>query len=215
MKRIIYLGAVLISLSFACHSPGDRNIKQYSTVTNRDTLITGTKRSETDSSKLIIAGKQAGRIYLGQNIQDVFKLLGKPDDGDAAMGSALGIWYSGDQAESRSNSMVVFSSYRDSNMVIKAVKQVSVSAPAFQTTDGIHTGVKLAALLAAYPSIKKVESYVNSKDKTDTLKVYDSIAEGIAFDILKDTCTAITVHVKNRAANAVYLPVHPDKWKKL
>jgi len=214
MKCINYLGAVLIGLTAACHSSTDQKIQQDSTVTRSDTVITEKKKSKPDSSALVIAGKQVGNIYLGQDMQDVFRLLGTPNDGDAAMGSALGIWYGKDPLKGKRNPLVIFSSYRDSNMVVKAVKQISVGAEEFRTAEGIHTGIRLAALLAAYPSLKKTETYLNSKDKTDTLNVYDSIAEGIAFDVQRDTCTAITVHVKNRAANAVYLPVHPD-WKRL
>jgi len=211
MKRLNYFGAVLIGLSAACQSPASDKAQLDSTVTKQDTLVSEVRKENVDSSKLVIAGKQAGRIYLGQYMEQVAEILGRPDDGDAAMGSALGIWYEGTPKDKR-NPTVIFSSYRDSNMVIKAVKQVSVAAPEFRTADGMGTGVKLAQLLKAYPSLKKTESYVSAQK--DTVMVYDSVAEGIAFDIKKDTCTAITVHVKHRPANAVYLPVHPD-WKRL
>ncbi|WP_139298343.1 hypothetical protein [Pedobacter hartonius] len=213
MKCINYLGAVLLGLTAACHAPTDQKIKQDSTVKDSGTF-TEKKKPTAGPSELIVAGKQVGKISLGQDMEEVFKLLGKPDEGDAAMGSALGIWYGKDTLTGKKDPVVIFSSYRDSNMVVKSVKQISVGAQGFQTAEGIRMGTRLSALLAAYPSLKKTETYLNSKDKTDTLRVYDSIAEGIAFDVQSDTCTAITVHVKNRAANAVYLPVHPD-WKRL
>jgi len=207
-----YLGAVWLGLLTACHAPASDKAQQDSTFTKKHTAITVTSKNELDASKLVIAGKQAGRIYLGQYMEEVSEILGRPDDGDAAMGSALGIWYEGTQKALKINPTVIFSSYRDSNMVIKAVKQVSVTAAGFRTSEGIHTGVKLAELLRAYPSLKKTETYVNAQK--DSVFVYDSVPDGIAFDLQRDTCTAITIHVKNRPANAVYLPVHPE-WRKL
>jgi len=203
-----YLGALLLGLSAACHAPASDDAQQVTALRKKDNV----KFQEVDSSKLVIAGKQAGKIYIGQYMEQVSELMGRPDDGDAAMGSALGIWYEGDEKALKKNPTVIFSSYRDSNMVIKAVKQVSVAAPEFQTAQGIHTGVRLAELLKAYPLLRKTETYVNAQK--DSVFVYDSVADGIAFDLQRDTCTAITIHVKNRPANAVYLPVHPE-WKKL
>jgi len=165
-----------------------------------------------DSAKLIVPGSRAGEIYLGQDMQEVFKKLGNADDGDAAMGSALGIWYTKSSADStKRDPVTIFSSYRDSTMVVKVVKQLSVSAHEFSTTDGVHPGIKLSKLQSIYPSLKRSMQYVNEKTK-DTLSVYDDRNAGIAFDIQKDTCSAITIHPKNKPANSTYLPLHPG-WR--
>jgi hypothetical protein len=212
MKGMNYLGLILLALSAGCHSPANDQSQRDSTYNKQERAVTEKTEKKVDSSKLVIGGKQAGKIHLGQYMEEVSHILGRPDDGDAAMGSALGIWYQGENKQLKLYPTVIFSSYRDSNMVIKAVKQVSVTAPGFQTAEGIHTGLKLSELLRAYPSLKKTETYVNVQ--RDSVFVYDSVADGIAFDLQRDTCTAITIHVKNRPANAVYLPVHPE-WKKL
>ena len=165
-----------------------------------------------DSSRLIVPGTRAGKLYLGQDMTAVADLLGRPDDGDAAMGSALGIWYTKSSSDfTRRDPISIFSSYRDSNMVVKVVKQLSVSAPDYRTSNGIHTGFTLAALQSAYPGLKKIQQFVSGSGH-DTLKVYDSVNEGIAFDMIKDTCSSITVHPKNKPANSTYLSVHPG-WK--
>jgi len=212
MKIITILGVAIIGLAVACSSSTEQSSTNKDTGELKDgTIVESAETAEPDSSKLIVPGKQAGRIYLGQDMQEVFKILGNASDGDAAMGSAIGIWYAKGDAAAKKDPVVIFSSYRDSNMVIKSVKQVSVAAPGFRTTDGIHTGAKLKEILAAYPQVKRSEIYVNQQD---SLKVYDSIKEGIAFDIRNDSCTAITIHSPGRPANAVYLSVHPG-WKKL
>lgn len=208
MKLTHYPALMLLCLAVACH-PSDQKKKEQM----HNGTIAENEIKEIDSAKLIIPGIRAGAVYLGEDMQDVFKLLGKPDDGDAAMGSAVGIWYTKSTADSsRRNPLTIFSSYRDSNMVVKAVKQLSVTAPEFSTADGIHTGLKLAALQAAYPALKQAERYVN--EHKDTLSIYDNLSEGIAFDIQQDTCSAIIIHPKNKAANHTYLTVHPG-WKKV
>lgn len=165
-----------------------------------------------DSTKLIIPGERAGSSYLGQDMKAVAKLLGTPDDGDAAMGTALGIWYTKKGVDSAfRRPITIFSSYKDSTMVAKSVKQVSVSTPEYSTTAGVHTGLKLSELRAAFPSLENTNSYVKGKD---TLFVFDDRLGGIAFDVQQDTCNAITIHRKGNQVNSTYLDVHPG-WKNL
>lgn len=208
MKYTNAIALGLLCFATACHSTSDnkKNEKMH------NGTIADHEIEKIDSAKLIIPGSRAGEIYLGQDMQDVFKKLGNADDGDAAMGSALGIWYTKSTADSTlRDPITIFSSYRDSTMVEKVVKQFSVSAHEFSTTNGIHTGIKLAKLKAVYPSLKPLMKYVNEKTK-DTLSVYDDVNAGIAFDIQKDTCSAITIHPKSKPANSTYLPLHPG-WK--
>jgi len=206
VMKIIYSGLICAGIAGACSSPTEKKVVDI----KKDSTITEAKTEEVDSSKLIIAGKQAGNIFLGQDVQDVFKLLGNANDGDAAMGSAVAIWYATPDKSAKKDPVVVFSSYRDSTMLVRDVKQVSVSAADFKTAEGVHTGMTLANVLSAYPGLKKSGTYVN--DKKDSLFVYDELDGGIAFDILQDSCRAITVHQKGRPANALYLDLHPG-WK--
>ncbi|PIG98780.1 hypothetical protein CS542_05935 [Pedobacter sp. IW39] len=61
--------------------------------------------------------------------------------------------------------------------------------------------------------MKKRQLYTHMKTKAE-LTVYDAVAKGIAFDVQKDTCTAITIHPSNKSVNGVYLTMYPG-WKKL
>jgi hypothetical protein len=208
MKQNFYLGCLILCISVACHTVSDDKKEEHM---NNGKIASSAIRA-IDSSKLIVPGVRAGKLYLGQDMTQVADLLGSPDDGDAAMGSALGIWYTKSSSDvTRRDPISIFSSYRDSNMVVKVVKQLSVSAADFRTSNGIHTGFTLNALQSAYPGLKKIQQFI-SGNSHDTLKVYDSVKEGIAFDIIKDTCSAITVHPKNKPANSTYLSVHPG-WK--
>lgn len=203
-----YLGVIVLGAIGACHTTSDKKREEKM----HAGTIAAHEIKKIDSTKLIVPGERAGELYLGQDMQAVVKLLGQADDGDAAMGSALGIWYTNSSADvNLRNPVAVFSSYKDSTMVVKTVKQFSVSAPEFSTTEGIHTGLKLSALLGYYPSLKETGIYTKGRD---TLKVYDNQVEGIAFDLVKDTCSAITIHPKGKPANSTYLDVHPG-WKVL
>lgn len=200
MKKIINPALLFISLAAACNPAADQQKKSVSTA---ETVVNVKEEKKADSTKLLIAGKQAGQIYLGQDMKTVSELLGRPDDGDAAMGSALGIW-------NKKEPLIIFSSYRDSNMVIKDVKQISVSSGSFSTAEGIRTGVSLTVLKKTYPELKKAASYTRKEEK---LTVYDVASKGIAFDVQNDTCTAITIHPVNKSVNEAYLTMYPD-WKK-
>lgn len=201
MKTINYAGILLLALTAACNPSTEKNTNEKVV---ENTVVTEEVK-EIPNDRLIVPGKQIGVLYLGQDMNEVAALLGTPNDGDAAMGSALGIW--------KKDSIAVFSSYRDSNMVVKAAKQISVGSPAYQTPDRIHTGIKLPQLMEAWPSLKLSSVYINEKSG-DSLKVFDDVAEGIAFDIEKNQCSRITVHAKDKSVNATYLSMYPG-WKKV
>ncbi len=199
MKTINYFGILLLSLAVACNSANKQNTGKADV----ENAVVSKKVKEVPKDKLIIPGKQVGALYLGQDMKEVFAALGNANDGDAAMGSALAIW--------KKDSISVFSSYRDSNMVIKAAKQIAVGSSAYSTADHIHTGVKLSQLIDTWPGLKLSAVYVDEKSK-DTLKIFDDISAGIAFDIENGLCSRIIVHPKNKSVQGTYLSMYPG-WK--
>lgn len=162
-----------------------------------------------DSSALIVAGKQIGQIYLGQDADELGKLLGKPGAGDAAMGKAWGIWY--DDRDTAIENYAVYTAYRDSTMQTKSVQQIRTGSPKYKTAEGLGTRSDLSQLLHAYPNLQKQASYANNKTK-DTLVIYDEVKQGIAFELVKNSCVAVTVHPANKKSNETYLTYYPD-WK--
>lgn len=199
MKTINYVGILLLSLAAACNSTPKRNTDK---AVVEDKVVSKDVK-EIPMEKLIVPGKQVGALYLGQDMKEVFATLGNANDGDAAMGSALAIW--------KKDSISVFSSYRDSNMVVKAAKQIAVGSSAYSTAEHIHTGVKLSQLIDAWPRLKLSAVYVNEKSK-DTLKIFDDVAAGIAFDIENGLCSRIIVHPKDKSVQGTYLSMYPG-WK--
>ncbi|WP_025142928.1 hypothetical protein [Pedobacter jeongneungensis] len=159
---------------------------------------------------LVIAGRSIGEIALGEDMEQVGKKLGRPDAGDAAMGKAWGIWYSNDSTAKHRNEIAVYSSYRDTSMRVKDVKQIRITSNKFKTQDGLATGTTLEDTKLKFPGIEKLSSYLN--EEKDTVTVYDAKKDGIGFEFLKGKSISLTVHPVNIPVNATYLTLHPE-WK--
>lgn len=95
--------------------------------------------------------------------------------------------------------------------------KTAVTAEAFQTANGMKTGMLLDSIKQQLPSLKAVARYVNDSEH-DTLDVYDDIGSGIAFDVRnragKPISTAVYVHFPNESVNNTYLTIYPG-WRKL
>jgi len=206
MKNIKF---VLLGLSIslaACQSAKKNDEQKTDSVNN----LKAAKIQEVDGRFLIVAGKSIGEISLGENMEQVIEKLGRPDAGDAAMGKAWGIWYGSDSTAKQKNEIAIYSSYRDTSMRIKDVKQIRITSNEFKTQDGLTTGASLEDTQLKFPQIKKLSSYLN--DKKDTVAVYDAKKDGISFEFLKGKSISLTIHPVNTAVNETYLTLHPE-WK--
>ncbi|MDQ0967054.1 hypothetical protein QFZ20_002457 [Flavobacterium sp. W4I14] len=163
-----------------------------------------------DERFLVVAGQSVGEIALGEDMEEVGRKLGRPNAGDAAMGKAWGIWYSDDSTAKHRNEIAVYSSYQDTSMRIKNVKQIRITSNRFKTKDGLATGSTLEDVKLKFPAIEKLSAYLN-EDK-DTVTVYDAKKDGIGFEFLKGKSISLTVHQANIPVNATYLTLHPE-WK--
>jgi len=206
MKNIKF---VLLGLSIslaACQSAKKNDEQKTDSVNN----LKAAKIQEVDGRFLIVAGKSIGEISLGENMEQVIEKLGRPDAGDAAMGKAWGIWYGSDSTAKQRNEIAIYSSYRDTSMRVKDVKQIRITSNEFKTQDGLTTGASLEDTQLKFPEIKKLLSYLN--DKKDTVAVYDAKKDGISFEFLKGKSISLTIHPVNTAVNETYLTLHPE-WK--
>ncbi|MDQ7949812.1 MAG: hypothetical protein REI78_09550 [Pedobacter sp.] len=175
---------------------------------NADSLAT----ADVEEKLLIVPGKSIGRYFLGQDVQQVDSIKGKPDAGDAAMGKAWAIWYGKNTTNGKRNELAIYSSYKDSTMASKAVKQIRVISSKFETNDGLNNGNTLSNFQVKYPDFKQIAVYYDSV-LGDTIKVYDSQSNGIAVEFLRDISRAITVHAKGEALNESYYTLKPGLTK--
>ncbi|MGX5687459.1 hypothetical protein [Arcticibacter tournemirensis] len=168
---------------------------------------------ELNKGAFIQPGKSAGKISLGQDMPAVGNLLGEPDAGDAAMGKAWGIWYDKDSTAGERSEIAIYSSYADSTMMVKNVKQIRVTNDTFKTKEGLGTGSSLADFKAVYPDMEPRSEYLHTASG-DTLRVYDSKSKGLATEIIRGTCTAITIHPSGVYANETYFTLDTN-WKQI
>lgn len=165
-----------------------------------------------DSKYLIVPGKSIGQISLGDSLQRVNKLLGNADAGDAAMGKAWAIWYAKDPTTTQTSEFCVFSSYRDSTMKDKDVKEIRATSILYKTQDGFGVDRTLADTKAKFRGLMEMSKYLN--EKQDTVTLYDDSASGIGFEFVHGRSTAVSVHQPNKSIQSDYLSPNP-KWKKL
>lgn len=151
---------------------------------------------------LIIPGKKIGHTILGEDPQGLIRRLGPPDASDAAMGKAWLIW----DGKNKENTLAVFTTYADSNMNRKAIRQIRVTASRFQTSDGIRTGMKIPEIQRVFPRLKAAETALSP----EAAFRYDAVSEGISFEFSgkseNDSCTAILIYPPGDNPTA-YLPI--------
>lgn len=181
---------------------------------NKEVKLQGNEASQkqtmvVDSSSLISAGRQIGMLNLGQDAAVLSKLLGKPDAGDAAMGKAWGIWY--DKSDSSMVDYAVYTAYSDSTMQGKTIQQLRTSSPLYKTAEGLGVRSDFSMLRHVYPKLQKLARYFNTKTK-DTLTIYDEVSQGIAFELVDNSCVGVIVHPANQKSNQTYLTYDPS-WK--
>ena len=165
-----------------------------------------------DEKYLIVPGKSIGQISLGDSLQKVNRLLGNADAGDAAMGKAWAIWYAKDPTTTQTSEFCVFSSYRDSSMSDKDVKEIRATSILYKTQDGFRVNRSFQDTKAKYSGLKEISKYLN--EKQDTITIYDDASSGIGFEFVKGKSTAISIHKPNEPIQSDYLSPNP-KWKKI
>jgi len=191
----------------ACQSSQNSGTTSDSTAS----VTSGTDKIS-DSALLIVPGRSVGKISLAEDMADVGAKLGKPDAGDAAMGKAWGIWYNRGANGGVKNEFAIYSSYRDTSMRVKEVKQIRITSPDFKTRDGVRVGASQSDTKIKFPSLERISAYLN--EQKDTVSVYDTKQDGIGFEFLKGKSIALTVHPMNQPLNATYLTLHPE-WKRV
>jgi hypothetical protein len=197
--KVKYLFVIMSGFLFSCNS-NSNSIKL-----NSDSSAV----EDIESKLLIVPGKSIGRYYLGQDLVQVDSLKGKPDAGDAAMGKAWAIWYGKNATGGKRNEIAIYSTYRDSTMSGKAVKQIRVISSKFETVDGLNNGNLLSNFTTKYADFTQIATYFDAK-LGDTIKVFDSRSHGIAVEFLRDISRAITVHPKGEQLNESYYTLQPD-----
>lgn len=186
-------------------------------LTTEQTSVNKPDTAVITASRLIVPGKSIGQTALKEKAEVVTTRLGKPDQGDAAMGKALSTWFSKPAANASDTTRHQTTIYFKTNMggpdEASRVDQIRITSPYFLTQDSIHVHSDLAAIQKAFPEIVKVAAYTAPQTSTK-VTIYDAVAAGITFEINEQKrCVAITVHAANQEIKNTYLPLFVDLEK--
>ncbi|MCY1485327.1 hypothetical protein D3C87_327320 [compost metagenome] len=198
MKKI---ALALIGISLL--SCSDKKASAVETEKTSDSIVKYVPPEIIDRKQLIIPGKSIGLTQLGQNAETLLS-LGKPDFSDAAMGKAWATWYSKDGQKKELN---IYTTYKDSEMKEKVIRQIRITSPEFKTSDKIATGKSLKDIQQSFPKVKLIGKY-NANGKA--VQLYDDADSGIAFEIENDLCIGIIIHETGKKVTDEYITLHPD-----
>jgi hypothetical protein len=199
--RSRYITIALLVLFASCNSANNQSKSAAA-------IDTGTQKTEDirqiPSSRLLIPGKSAGAITINQKSEELFKLLGKADSTDAAMGKSFAFW--------KEKNGHVLTVYSETNLTgtdeFPRVKQVRITSDNYQTSGGIQVGSSLTEIRKQYPDVSKAAVYYTSKK--EPIYIFRSIKSGISFDIEGERAIAITIHQAGTKSTATYIPLHPN-----
>ena len=196
MRKLTCYIALATTLSLSCSSEQDSQTHDSVTVANVPIDI-DTLNKET----VLIPGMSAGPIKLNEDAGPIYKTLGKPDAGDAAMQKAVAIWYENHDASSYATAIYTVRDTGDNPAA--RVKQIRITSPEFKTQSDIGVNSTLADIQGTF-TIKQV---TGAPASSTAFQLFDS-PEGIAFEIGKDLkCSAVLIHPANEELKATNLPL--------
>lgn len=173
-----------------------KSIDSAATAIRTDTLTD----KQVTSQRLISPGNNIGETSINERMATVFNRLGKPDSSDAAMGSALAIWYADHKRDGYKT--IIFSGHKYNNKkdVFQYVKRILVTSPYFRTTEGLGVGSTFEQIRNQY-KLKVGNGYT---DKGIQMSVYDDISKGISFEIdpTTGTCAGVIIQKPGDAASS-------------
>ena len=153
-----------------------------------------------ESKDAILNGDRIGKVRLGMDEEELEKLLGKPTEGDAAMGRAVNVW-TAKSSDGRTEETQV-AVHRDEEGHHWKVTQVAVTSPFFCTRGGNSTSSDLDAIWREFPDLRYFAGNIGGYGSD--LEIYESTTLGIAFLIERNNpaskggswgkCRAIIVH---------------------
>ena len=201
------LALLLIGICLTSCSDKTTNVETENNAISSDT-IKYVPPKVTDNAYEIIPGERIGLTKLEENVETLYE-LGKADFSDSAMGKSWSTWISKD---GENNELNIYSTYKDSEMKEKVVRQIRITSPKFETPEGISTGKTLQDIQKAFADIKLVAKYTDEKTKS-LVEIYDSESNGIAFEFTQNKCVAIIVHTKGKKVTEEYITLHPNMEK--
>jgi hypothetical protein len=200
MKRYTYLMILIVAvLAAACKQKSNENAGAAT-----PDLPDTTEVRAIPAEQLIKPGEGIGKITIEEGLDSVKQVLGRPDDGDAAMGSQLTTWYANHDTTGYRTSIFSRHNMGSKDENVSHVKKILVTSPWFKTAEYMSVG-NTRKDIGKFYTLKEGNSY---KAKGQTIKTYTDVAKGISFEIDETgKCVSILVHKPNSTADT-YLNMH-------
>lgn len=205
MKEIALIGFVIASI-YACNTTVKDTDSEKKATNDSVAIIADKDESDTvikaiSPDQLITPGKGIGHILLGEDQAKAIEQLGKPDFGDAAMGSSLVTWYANHDSSSYQTSIFSGRNFGAKDENIAHIKKILVTSPWFNTAEKIGVGSTLH-------EIKQSFTVHTNNQLNRGIKTFTDKSKGISFEINnEDKCVGIIVHNTNEEAGT-YLDMH-------
>lgn len=180
----------LLALTVSCQTQTKKENKEDAITTNPP-----------DSAHLIVPGVQLGSFVINRDIKPTLEKLGRPNDGDMAMGKALRSW-----KKVKGEPLVIYSTTQMGVEKFSRIKVVRSLSSKFRTKENLKVGSKLSDIEKEYSILKSGSFTLDHK----SYELYIS-SEGIGFEIDKDgVCHGIVVMEKNSSPQQNYIPVYAN-----
>lgn len=203
MKNILIASLLLFLISCGQQEKSITNGEIVDSLQAKTTLAIEPNDPMVDSSKLIIPGKSIGKVYLNERGDSIFSKLGRPDAGDAAMGKSVSVYK---RKENGSEFKIYYVTNMGAPDEAPKAKLFHTNSSFFATENNISVGSNLEEIKRYFPDVKHLAIITIEKD---TLQLYDSEKEGIAFEINKENiCRGITLHAAGEVLQPTYLPFY-------
>jgi hypothetical protein len=151
------------------------------------------------AEQLVAPGVSIGRIKLNGSLDSAIALLGKPDTGDAAMGSVLNTWYAEHDTTKYKTSIFAKRNMGGKDEAVQRIKKLLVTSPWFKTSEYISTGNTLMDVKKYY-TLENGDTY---QEHGQTIQTYTDKEKGISFEINPSgKCVGILVYQPNSSVDA-------------
>ncbi len=201
---MLFKKPVVIAVSYllltACNQSQTKSTQTQNVADTVFNTAISTAEKSVAAAALITPAKSIGKISLNENADLVYKALGKPDSGDAAMGKSLSTWYADHDPKGYQTQIFCARNMGNSDENISRVKQIRVTSPYFKSKENIGVGATLAQIEAEF-KVVKTASYPTKKPP---YQIYDD-KKGIAFEILNGKCRAVIVYLPGDRGGITYL----------
>ena len=143
------------------------------------------------SASTLNPGVGIGRVYLGQNLEEVHASIGAPKLSDASMGGRLWeVWRSGPAFDGRRQNgreelEIYFTRQQPDLGGPSLVRQMRITSPFFRTPTGISIRSSFSEILSNFPNLRVDEelTYVLSGEQNEkAVEMYVDQSRGIAFE---------------------------------